>query len=87
MTQMIRTQIYLPPELYAALKQRCEEHGIAMAEQIRLALRAYLADEPERPGMLRDGDPLWDIVGIAEGPADASREHDHYVYGWPKDAE
>lgn len=87
MTQMIRTQIYLPPELYAALKKRGEDRGITMAEQVRQAVCAYLLVEPAHRSVLRDGDPLRHIVGLAEAPSDASSQHDHYIHGWPKNAE
>jgi hypothetical protein len=55
-----------------------------MAEQIRAALRAYLSATPPQHDVLREDDPLWDIVGAAEGPTDASDEHDLYIYGWSK---
>lgn len=30
----------------------------------------------------RQQDPLWDIVGMAEGEeSDVARRHDHYLYG------
>lgn len=82
MTRMIRTQIYLPPDLFSALKHRSERDGIPMAEQIRTALRAYLSTTSPPLGVLREDDPLWEIVGAAEGPADAAEEHDKYIYGW-----
>jgi len=84
MSQMVRTQIYLPRDMYDKLRQRSQREGIAMAEQIRLALGVYLADATASEGMLRPDDPLWELVGLGEGPADASREHDRYIYGWEK---
>ena len=39
----------------------------------------------EEPGIPTLSERYKDITGIAEGlPADASRNHDHYLYGAPK---
>ena len=55
-----------------------------MAEQIRQALREYL--ERGEGVVLREDDPIWNIVGAASfGPNDVSIHHDKYLYGWEKD--
>ena len=82
MSQMLRTQIYLPRDLYDKLHQRTERDGISMAEQIRTAVRKYLSDAQQGEDVFGRDDSLWSIVGIAEGPPDASTGHDKYIYGW-----
>ena len=85
MAKMVRTQVYLPQETYDKLQCRSEAQGITMAEQIREALQDYLVKEVERDFILREDDPIWDLVGSGEGPEDASIHHDKYIYGWDKD--
>ncbi len=81
MASMIRTQIYLPAELHEALRLRGEASGKSMAEQVREAIVAYLAREGGTELLLREDDPIWDIVGAGEGPKDSSEDHDRYIYG------
>ena len=84
MSAMVRTQVYLPGDIYEELKRRSKSTGLAMAEQIRQALREYL--DREEGVVLREDDPIWNIVGAASfGPDDVSIHHDKYLYGWEKD--
>jgi predicted DNA-binding protein len=84
MSAMIRTQIYIPRDVYEELKRRSKSTGLAMAEQIRQALREYL--EREEGVMLREDDPIWNIVGgVSTGDGDLSIHHDKYLYGWNKE--
>ncbi len=84
MSQMVRTQIYLPRDLYDRLRRRGAREGIPMAEHIRKALRLYLDEQARVPEALADDDPLWSLVGVADGPTDGAENHDHYIYGAPK---
>jgi hypothetical protein len=84
MSTMVRTQVYIPGDVYEELKKRSKPTGLAMAEQIRQALREYL--EGEEGVVLRKDDPIWNIVGaISTGDGDLSIHHDKYLYGWEKD--
>lgn len=84
MSAMVRTQVYLPGDIYEELKRRSKSIGLSMAEQIRQALREYL--DREEGIVLREDDPIWNIVGAASfGPDDVSIHHDKYLYGWEKD--
>jgi predicted DNA-binding protein len=84
MSTMVRTQIYIPGDVYEELKRRSKSTGLAMAEQIRQALREYL--EREEGVMLREDDPIWNIVGgVSTGDGDLSIHHDKYLYGWNKE--
>ena len=83
MSTMVRTQIYIPVDVYEELKRRSKSTGLAMAEQVRQALREYL--ECGEGVVLREDDPIWNIVGAASfGPDDVSINHDKYLYGWEK---
>jgi len=83
---MVRTQVYLPEDIYEKLRARAKLTGLSMAEQIRRALREYLQSEHDEGVVLRDDDPIWQIVGAASSsPSDVSVHHDEYLYGWEKD--
>jgi hypothetical protein len=84
MSTMIRTQVYIPGDVYEELKRRSKATGLAMAEQIRQALREYL--DREEGVVLREDDPIWNIVGaVSTNDGDLSIHHDKYLYGWEKD--
>lgn len=84
MSTMVRTQVYLPGDIYEELKRRSKSTGLAMAEQIRQALREYL--DHDEGVVLREDDPIWNIVGaVSTGDGDLSVHHDKYLYGWEKD--
>ena len=81
--KMVRTQVYLPRDIYEQLKDRGERQGLTLAHQIREALVEYVADvvaEDELPILTAD-DPIWNIVGMVEsGVTDGSINHDKYIY-------
>ncbi len=84
MGTMVRTQVYLPRDIYEELRKRSESTGITIAEQIRRALKEYL--EQEEGVVLREDDPIWNIVGaISTADGDLSTHHDGYLYGRRKD--
>jgi hypothetical protein len=71
---MIRTQISLSEQEYAAAKQEARRLGISLAELLRRSLRAVLPCDESRPwmryaGMIETGDP------------DSSSRIDDVVYG------
>lgn len=81
--KMVRTQIYLPPDIYEALKRRAEEDGISMGRQIREAVAKYVTgqNEDKQVPILTADDPIWNIVGMFEsGITDGSVNHDKYIY-------
>jgi tartrate dehydratase alpha subunit/fumarate hydratase class I-like protein len=80
--KMVRTQVYLPRDIYEQLKERGEREGLTLAHQIREALVEYvaIADEEDLPILTAD-DPIWNIVGMVEsGVTDGSVNHDKYIY-------
>ena len=83
---MVRTQIYLPRDMYRRLQKRAEENDLTLAVQVREALVNYLerTDVAEAP-ILRADDPIFQMIGAASSKeGDLSVNHDHYLYGWPK---
>lgn len=81
--KMVRTQVYLPRDIYEQLKDRADAEGITMATQIREALAQYVTDSPtkEEGHILTADDPIWNIIGMVEsGIIDGSVNHDKYIY-------
>lgn len=80
---MRRKQIYLDDASERALKRLAARTGRSEASHIREALRRYLAD-----GIEHHDDPLERLIALVSdetGPDDVAEEHDHYLYGAPKE--
>ena len=80
---MRRKQIYLDDASERALKRLAARTGRSEASLIREALKRYLA-----PGGEAGDDPLERLIGLVldeTGPDDVAEEHDHYLYGAPKE--
>ena len=83
--KMVRTQVYLPRDIYEQLKQRADKEGLTLAHQIREALMQYVietTEEDESKYVISDDDPIWDLIGIVKnsGITDGSVNHDKYIY-------
>jgi hypothetical protein len=75
---MVRTQISLSREEYAAAKREAARLGISLAELLRRSLRGLLPADPSKPwmryaGMVESGDPessrsVDDVVYADKGP-------------------
>jgi predicted DNA-binding protein len=81
--KMVRTQVYLPRDIYEQLKQRADDEGITMATQIREAIAQYVieAEDEEDIPILAEDDPIWDMIGMCKsGITDGSVNHDKYIY-------
>lgn len=80
---MRRKQIYLDDASERALKRLAARTGRSEASLIREALQRYLASGGEQ-----EDDPLEKLIGLVvdeSGPDDVAEEHDHYLYGAPKE--
>lgn len=76
---MHRTQIQLEERQYRYLSNRAGKSGKSLSAQIREMIEEQMQARPD------PDDPLWDIVGMAEGDdAPVAREHDKYLYGEPR---
>ncbi len=82
--KMVRTQVYLPHNIYEQLKQHTEAEDLTMGHQIREALTEYMVGvgkEEEKGQILTEDDPIWNIIGMVEsGITDGSVNHDRYIY-------
>jgi hypothetical protein len=80
---MRRKQIYLDDASERALQRLAARTGRSEASHIREALQRYLAGAVEAVD-----DPLEQLIGLVadeHGPDDVAEEHDHYLYGAPKE--
>jgi hypothetical protein len=80
---MRRKQIYLDDASDRALKRLAARTGRSEAFHIREALQRYLASSGDS-----GDDPLERLIGLVAdetGPDDVAEEHDHYLYGAPKE--
>jgi hypothetical protein len=81
--KMVRTQVYLPRDIYEHLKDRADKEGSSMASQIREALAQYVveANMGDKAPVLTKDDPIWDMIGMGKsGITDGSYNHDKYIY-------
>ena len=84
---MVRTQVYLPRDVYHRLQKRAEKHNLTLAVQIREALGSYLeqVEAQQDNGILHADDPIFKMIGMFDsGLGDLSVNHDYYLYGAPK---
>lgn len=81
-----RTQMYFDDEDWARLQAYAESLGRSAASVARDAVAEYLAGKTGR-----DDDPILALIREAEAetrrrrPTDGALNHDHYLYGWPKE--
>jgi hypothetical protein len=73
---MKRLQIMIEEDVDAALGRQAAVEGVSKAALIRRYVGERLRQLPPLPD-----DPLWQIVGIAEGEVDDSLRVDEIVYG------
>ena len=71
---MIRTQISLSEEEYAAAKHEAERLGISLAELLRRSLRSVLPVDDSKPWMRHAG-------MVESGDSNSSLQIDDIVYG------
>ncbi len=71
---MIRTQISLSEEEYAAAKREAQRRGISLAELLRQSLRGVLPVDESKPWMRYAG-------MVESGDSQSSQHIDDVVYG------
>jgi hypothetical protein len=80
-----RKQIHIEPEIEYKVKELAERRGVSESYVIREAIAAYLAGEKADEAE----NPLLGIIGIVsnpDAPTDGSINHDHYLYGAPRES-
>ncbi len=81
--KMVRTQVYLPRDIYEQLRQRADSENVTMAHQIREALAQYITEkaQPDEGHILTADDPIWELIGMGDsGLEDGAENHDKYIY-------
>ena len=81
MGNLKRKQIYIDEESDRTLKNLSAVTNISESEHIRRAIKRYVV---KQRGKLTGEDPLQKLIGLCDnpsGPADASINHDKYLYG------
>ena len=78
---MIRTQVYLPKDLYQEIRITAQQEKKARAQVIREALKKGLRKKKAKTA----GEALLEIAEMAKkynwkGPKDLSINHDKYLY-------
>lgn len=71
---MIRTQISLSEDEYAAAKREAQRQGISLAELLRRSLRTILSVDESKPWMRWAG-------MVASGDPQSSQRIDDLIYG------
>ncbi len=80
---MRRKQLYLDEASERALKRLAARTGRSEAFHVREALRRYLGKQSSD-----ENDSLERLIGLVDdprGPDDVAENHDHYLYGAPKE--
>ncbi len=77
---MIRTQVYLPRDLYQEVKLVAEKEDKKSAQILRELLQEGLIRRKKKGTI---GEALLDLASVAVkgGPPDLSTNHDKYLYG------
>lgn len=76
-SKSVRTQLYIPREMYNELKRRGEKRRKNLSQQVREALNQYLSAKKNV-----SEDRLSEIAGkTSSGTGDLSEKHDFYLYG------
>jgi hypothetical protein len=88
MTRLITTNLRFPEATYRELRDQAGRRGVPLATLVREAVDRYLGRTEEGTTLALGSDPADGIIGAVTGSAgDESVNHDHYLYGWPKETD
>jgi hypothetical protein len=86
MTRYVTTNLRFPEETFRELKYEASRRGTSLASVVRESVDRYLGRAPESEAPKFGEDPMDGWIGaIASSAGDESSNHDHYLYGWPKE--
>ena len=83
---MVRTQVYLTRAEHEFLAREAERRGAGMSAVLRAIIDERMSIPEEAWTMNPMLDPTPDVPGW-EGREDGALNHDHYIYGSPKNYE
>jgi hypothetical protein len=88
MTRYVVTNLRFPEQTYRELRYAALRRGVSVASLVRESVDRYLGGKQEDEPIPFGEDPVDKWVGAFHGgPGDESINHDHYLYGWPKETE
>ncbi|MBI4865920.1 MAG: ribbon-helix-helix protein, CopG family [Candidatus Wallbacteria bacterium] len=88
MSRFVTTNIRLPAEDHRELKRLALREKKSLSQLIREAVDARLGGPPAPPARKSGPDPFDALIGsIDSGHGDESANHDHYLYGWPRETD
>jgi predicted DNA-binding protein len=80
------TNLRLPSSTYEELRYEASRRRTSVAAVVREAVAQYLGQGGKAADIPFGEDPLDRLAGLVTGGAsDESVNHDHYLYGWPKE--
>src|SRR5712664_3364389 len=86
MAKLITTNLRFPQGTYRELRYQATRRGVPVAMLVREAVDRYPAWNDETDAIPFGSDPADEGVGTIHSPNDdESVNHDHYLYGWPKE--
>ncbi len=88
MTRYVITNLRFSEEAYRELRYEASRRGTSLASLVRESVDRYLgrAAEAEAPEFGKDPMDGW-IGAVSSSAGDESSNHDHYLYGWPKETD
>jgi len=88
MTRYITTNLRFSEETYRQLQYQAARRKTSLAFLVRESVDRYLGRSPEADSRAFGEDPLDRWIGaVASSGGDESVNHDHYLYGWPKETD
>ena len=88
MSKLVTTNLRFPEATYRELRYQAGRRRVPLATLVREAVDRYLGRTDEGTTVPLGSDPADEIIGKLTGSAgDESVNHDHYLYGWPKETD
>src|SRR5438093_1065739 len=86
MPRYVTTNLRFPPETYRELQYQASRRRTTLASLVRESVERYLGRGAGGEAVPFGEDPADAYVGsITSAAGDESVNHDHYLYGWPKE--
>ena len=86
MCKFVTTNLRFSEATFRDLKYQAGRRGVAVAFLVREAVDRYLGRTGEDTALPLGSDPADALIGcVAASAGDESVDHDHYLYGWPRE--
>ena len=88
MAKLVTTNLRFPEETFRELRYHAARRRVPIALVVREAVERYLGRTDEDTEIPFGSDPADAFIGcVASGAGDESVNHDHYLYGWPRETD